>query len=127
MIDVAKASRLFAAGRLTYGSGLVAGPGRFAGIWIGDDAKRPATQIALRALGIRDAAIGAGIVATADDSRRLRPWLVAAAAADLVDLVATVSAPAGSIPTSARWGTAAVAGVSTIAGVAMYLALESPH
>jgi hypothetical protein len=124
MIDVAKASRLFAAGRLTYGSGLVASPGRFAGIWIGEDASRPATQVAVRALGVRDAAIGAGIVATADDSRRLRPWLVAAAASDLVDLVATVGAPAGSIPTSVRWATAVVAGVSTVAGVAMYLALD---
>ncbi|HYI98659.1 MAG TPA: hypothetical protein VEX36_03115 [Thermoleophilaceae bacterium] len=124
MIDVPTASRLFASGRLAYGSGLVASPGRFAGIWIGDDAKRPATQIAVRALGVRDAALGAGIVATADDSRRLRPWLVAAAVSDLVDLVATVGAPAGSISDSARWGTAVVAGISTIAGVAMYLALD---
>jgi hypothetical protein len=123
MIDVPKVSRLFAAGRLAYGSGLVASPRRFARIWIGEDAERPATQVALRALGVRDAALGAGIVATADDSRRLRPWLVAAAVSDLVDLVATVGAPAGSIPTSVRWGTALVAGVSAGAGVAMYLAL----
>jgi hypothetical protein len=124
MIDVPKVSRLFAAGRLAYGSGLVASPKRFAGIWIGEDAERPATQVAVRALGVRDAALGAGIVACADEARRLRPWLAAAAVSDLVDLVATVGAPAGSIPTSVRWGTAVVAGVSTVAGVAMYLALD---
>lgn len=124
MIDVATTSRLFAAGRLAYGTGLVASPRLFAGIWIGEDAERPATQVALRALGVRDAALGAGIVACADDARRLRPWLAAAAISDLVDLVATAGAPAGSISPSARWGTAIVASVSAIAGVAMYLALD---
>jgi hypothetical protein len=125
MIDLAKTSRLFAAGRLAYGSGLVASPQRFAGVWIGEDAERPATKVAVRALGVRDAAIGAGIVACAGEPRRLRPWLAAAAVSDLVDLVATVGAPAGSISNSARWGTAVVAGVSTIAGVAIYLALDA--
>jgi hypothetical protein len=124
MIDPATVSRLFAGGRLTYGTGLVASPKRFAGLWIGEDADRPATQVAIRALGIRDAAIAAGTIASSNDPRRLRPWLAAAAISDFVDLIATVGAPAGAIPSNVRWATGVVAGTSAIAGLAMYLALD---
>jgi hypothetical protein len=108
------ATRLFGAGRAIYGAGLVVAPGVFARVWIGKEAERPSAQLVLRALGVRDAAVGLGALLTADDDRPgQRPWLAAAAVSDLVDMAATLLAgPA--IPESSRRNVALFAAGSSL-------------
>lgn len=47
------------AGRVLVGLGLTIAPEKVGGQWFGPDAGRPATKVAIRALGIRDLAVGA--------------------------------------------------------------------
>ena len=82
--------RIAAAGRVLVGSALTVAPASGAG-WIGEESGRSPVTVYSRALGIRDAAIGVGVI-TAGDSERLRPWLIAGIASDVVDFAATVEA-----------------------------------
>lgn len=120
MSTTATLSRIYALGRVVYGTGLTVRPDLFAGPWIGKDARRPAAQIGLRAMGIRDAAIGAGALLAAGDPARQRPWLAASAISDLVDMGATLAAPPKAIPPRARQAVAAFAGSAALMGAALY-------
>lgn len=82
--------RIAATGRVLVGSALTLAPASGAG-WIGQESGRRPVTVYSRALGIRDAAIGVGVL-TAGDSEKLRPWIVAGIAADIVDFVATLEA-----------------------------------
>lgn len=124
MSDLETLSRAFAVTRLGYGAGLIASPGRVARPWIGSDAERPATKVAVRALGVRDSVLAAGVLATAGDGRRQRGWIAACAISDLVDLAATLATPEGALPPKARWGTAAIAGGAALAGALLYASLD---
>lgn len=92
-MDLARANGI---GRLVIGLGLVARPERLIASWIGGDARRAGAQVLARSLGIRDVALGAGLLAAgagagAGPGERRR-WLVAATVADLTDLAVTLSA-----------------------------------
>lgn len=97
-MDSKKAATLLAAGRMTVGAALAASPGLTTRGWIGSDAENPGAKLMARAAGGRDFGIGGGILyALARSGRRgrratLRPWLEAAALADLVDMLATLAA-----------------------------------
>jgi hypothetical protein len=67
----------FAGGRLAFGVGLIAVPDRTASGWLGSDAERPPTQVAVRGLGARDIALSAGVAAGALGKGVVRPWLAA--------------------------------------------------
>jgi hypothetical protein len=112
------ATRLFAAGRIAYAVGLLALPGPVGSSWIEADAGRPAAQVGLRALGARDLALSAGILAFADDAERLRPWLWATAGSDCADVAATLLA-GDALSAGARAGAALVAGSAALAGFAL--------
>jgi hypothetical protein len=114
----ATATRGFGLGRTIYGTGLMLMPGVFGRPWIGSHAQQPTAQLALRALGVRDAALGIGALITADDPDRQRPWLAAGAISDLVDGVATLAAGAA-IPRRSREGVAAFAAVSALTGAVL--------
>ena len=86
--------------------------------WIGADADAQGTKVAARALGIRDLVLGAGVLATADDPRRRRSWLLAAAASDAVDCAASVKGP----DAPARKVVMGVAATATVANLAFALA-----
>jgi hypothetical protein len=105
----------FAAGRMAFGAGLVAVPERIARGWIGEDAKRPAVKVAVRAIGARDIALAAGTLTHARDPGSVRPWLLAAIACDCADLAATFTA-GDVLPPRARAGTALLAGASALTG-----------
>jgi hypothetical protein len=60
--------------------------------WIGAPAAHPAAGVLTRALGAREIGLGLGLLASADRSRPLRPWLAAGIIADATDLIASVSA-----------------------------------
>lgn len=124
MVDPVKIASLFAAGRLAFGVGLIAAPGRIAGGWIGDDAGRPAAKIAVRGLGARDVALSAGALAAREDDARLASWVAAAVVCDLADIGITLATPADALPSNARWGTVALAGASALLGAVLYRALD---
>jgi hypothetical protein len=87
------AARMLAAGRVLIGASLLAAPDLAAGPWVGDDARTHGARVIVRALGARDAALGAGTLAAAGDRTQLRRWLLASAACDAADFVATLGGP----------------------------------
>jgi len=115
---------LFAAGRLAFGIGLIAAPGKVADGWIGADARRPATTLVIRGLGARDVALSVGALGARDDPARLAGWVAAAIGCDLADIAITLATPEDALPANARWGTVALAGVSALAGALAYRALD---
>ena len=104
-----------AMGRVAFGAGLLAAPGRVASPWLGSDAARRPSQVAIRGLGARDIALSAGAFAAALDGGPVRPWLIALVAGDLADIGATLAA-GDSLPDRSRTGTLALAGGSALAG-----------
>lgn len=113
--------RILATGRVLVGSALTTAPASGAG-WIGEEsAKRPVT-VYTRALGVRDAAIGAGAL-TAGDSEGLRPWLLAGIASDVVDLAATLEAR-DDLPPMGRKVVPFVAGGSALVGIWLLTQLD---
>lgn len=114
----------FAVGRAAFGVALYAAPKQVASGWLGEDAQRDPTQIAVRALGVRDVAIAAGTIAAAGSGKGVRGWIVAAMGSDTGDIVATLLADGDRLPKNARWGTIALAGGSVAAGAALLAAVE---
>ena len=77
--------------RVAYGVGLAVAPATFGGRrWLGPSAETDPTQVALRGLGAREAALHTGILLRALTSDApLRPWLLASIAGDAADVTAT--------------------------------------
>jgi hypothetical protein len=107
MISASTLARAIALGRLGFGVALLAAPQRATGPWLGaDDAGRPGTAVAVRGLGARDLALGAGTLACGKEDLRL--WVAASLIGDLADLTATLGAGDG-IPRSGRLAVAGLA------------------
>ena len=113
--------RIAAAGRVLVGSALTLAPASGAG-WIGEESGRRPVTVFTRALGIRDAAIGVGVL-TASDSERLRPWIIAGIAADIVDLAATLDAR-DELPDLGRRAAPLIAGGSALLGAWLLTQLD---
>ena len=108
------AARMIAAGRVLIGAVMFAAPDLVATSWIGEDARTDGTRVVVRALGARDAALGAGtLAAAAGDAAQLRRWLLASSAADAADFVATLAGPR----TPARTAVLGLAAGAAVAGV----------
>jgi hypothetical protein len=97
-----------ARGRIAVGLLYVLAPGLAGRAWIGADGDRPAVRVLSRAFGVRDLALGLGVVLGIQRGAPVRGWLEAGAMADAVDGVATLLA-GDSIPTAARRGVVALA------------------
>jgi hypothetical protein len=110
-------ARMMGAGRALFGAGFLVNPRGSMRPWIGDDADRPPVMLLTRAFGIRDLVIGAGALASLDDPKALRTWLVAGLASDATDLAVTYAA-ADEIPGWGRAMVMAVAGGAVAMGVA---------
>jgi hypothetical protein len=110
--------------RVAYGLGLVAAPEKLALRWLGPSASTPATQVPLRALGVREAILHGGAIAAVLAGRPVRPWLAASIAGDLSDIAATVAGRAG-LPDEAPVATADVAGASVAISVAVAVAVDA--
>jgi hypothetical protein len=115
-VDARTLARLQALGRVVIGAGLALAPARTGGAWIGSDARRPATQVAISAFGARDLALGLGAAYAAGQGHGAGPWLRAGVLADAADLAATLRAREHLPPL-------AVAGVSTLAAGSALLGL----
>lgn len=108
-------AQLLAAGRVGIGLTLLASPAVVTRHWVGEaEGDRLGTRVMAAGLGARDLVIGAGVLASlgSADGRR---WLVASAASDLGDLIATLRSR-GELPTASLAGTMIVAGGSALAG-----------
>lgn len=83
--------------------------------WIGGDADSSGATVILRAFGVRDLALGAGMVSGAmkDDADT---WLATCALADFGDAAATVIGRKG-LPDSGVRTTVALAGAGALAGI----------
>jgi hypothetical protein len=124
MTTPTKLTALVALGRLVFGVGLIAAPARVASGWLGDDAARPAAQVAIRGLGARDIALSAGTLTALGDNAQLRRWVLAAAAGDLSDVAIALATPSDALPANARWGTVALGGGTALAGLLLCAALD---
>ncbi len=66
-------------------------PEKIGSTWIGEDASRESSKVVFRALGLRDIALGAGMV-EASVRDEAAPWLAVAMLSDLGDFTATIIA-----------------------------------
>lgn len=80
-----------AAGRAVVGAALSAAPRVATAGWIGTDAARGPVTVVARALGVRDAVMGLGVLHTLADPDAAKPWIAACLVADAVDLAATLA------------------------------------
>lgn len=113
-MDAAALAKNLAFGRILIGGAMCAAPASAAG-WIGRDAKRDGAQVAIRALGVRDAMLGVGVVMAADEPADLRRWLLASSVSDVVDFAATLSLR----PSARRSGVLALAASAGLANLAL--------
>jgi hypothetical protein len=120
-ITGARIAIAYAALRIAYALGLLGAPARVARPWLGADAGRPASEVALRGLGMRDLALATGVLSAAASGAPARWWLAGCAAGDAADLVATLSADGERLPRRAKPGTVAAAG--GFGAIAMALAV----
>jgi hypothetical protein len=119
------AAQALAANRTLFGIGYLVAPRRTASGWVGRAGISAASTVLTRALGVRDLALAAGGLAAlqARDPKATRAWFGAQAAADAVDLAATVAAR-DSLPRSGFLFGSAMAGTSTAIALAAALAAE---
>ena len=99
-------ARLLALGRMSLGGVLTVTPGFVTKTWVGE--ATPGAKVLGAGFGARDVAIGAGLWRALDAGEDARPWLLAGAASDAADLLATLAA-GGSIPRLGRAATVTVA------------------
>jgi hypothetical protein len=118
-MNAAAMAKNIAAGRILIGLAMCVAPG-IQTAWIGRDAKRTGAQVVIRALGIRDLALGVGTMAAADSPGDLRRWLMLSGACDAVDFAATTTLP----PSPQRTGVLGLASSAAVASVALALALR---
>ncbi|HVF54078.1 MAG TPA: hypothetical protein VNC78_10830 [Actinomycetota bacterium] len=72
--------------RLVAGLATFLMPRTVAKLWLGDRADSSVARVALRGVGVRDAAIGTGLLlALEDGGKQARPWLQAGALVDAAD------------------------------------------
>lgn len=110
--------RVLAGARVLVGAVLAVAPRQAAQGWIGRSARKAPTQVLGRALGVRDAAMGVGVLLTADDVAAVRPWLAACVAADAVDCAASLAAR-DELPRAGALAVAVVAAASAAASAAL--------
>jgi hypothetical protein len=117
-----RAAGVLAAGRVALGVAVLAAPESVTSRWLGEqNASHPAVRYLARSLGVRDLALGALAMRTLDDPRLGPQVIVACAAADAVDALATVAARSH-LPRAGAIGTVTVAGGAALVG--LYLARE---
>jgi hypothetical protein len=101
-IDHRHVIRLLAMGRIGLGTAMLLVPGRASRAWLGEVSGRRPAQVAVRALGARDLAVGVGMLRALDSGdNSLRDWVTVSGACDLSDAVATLLAYP-SLPTRGR-------------------------
>jgi hypothetical protein len=111
-------ARLIAVGRVLFGAAMVAKPAQVTGPWLGADAATAGTQVAVRALGIRDLMLGAMTLHTVGHPQVGPRWVATCAVNDAVDMLATLAAR-DKLPGRGVAGTVALAGGTVAASLAI--------
>jgi hypothetical protein len=114
-----------ARGRMLVGAAFVLAPGLAGRLWIGRDAARRPVTVLARAFGVRDLALGLGVVIALDRGAPVRGWIEGGVLSDAVDVAATLLA-GDSIPADVRRGAVALGTGSAVLGVALSRALDEP-
>jgi hypothetical protein len=109
---------MHARGRIAVGAAFVLFPGLAGRMWIGSDAARRPVKVLARAFGVRDLAIGLGVVIALDRGAPVRGWIEAGALSDVVDTCASLLA-GGSIPAAIRWPCVALGAGSAATGASL--------
>ena len=116
-------ARALHAGRIAFGVGLMLAPRLTAGAWIGARNITPGVTVLARALGARDALMGALALHTLDHEQVGPRYLASMAAVDAVDAAAAL-AVLPHLPRGRGTLGVLVAGGSAAAGVALSQALK---
>jgi hypothetical protein len=114
------------AGRIVLGALLVVRPEMATSMWVGRDGARPGGQVLARALGARDAALGAGTLAALRARQPVMPWVLGGLLADTTDVLATHAAR-DRLPRGAAAMIYALAGGAMVAGLANLADSTSPQ
>jgi hypothetical protein len=114
-----------ARGRILVGAAFVLAPGLAGRLWIGRDAAQRSIKVLARAFGVRDLALGLGVVIALDRGAPVRGWIEGGVLSDAVDVCATLLA-GDSIPSDVRRGALALGASSALLGVALSRKLDQP-
>jgi hypothetical protein len=79
-----------ARGRIAVGASFFLVPGLAGRTWVGADGANTSSKLLSRAFGIRDLALGLGVVIAIDRGAPVRGWLEASALSDAGDFVASL-------------------------------------
>jgi hypothetical protein len=126
-MDIARGLAVaLAVNRAAFGLGYLLRPQHARTSWIGRAARKPGTQVIVRAQGARDIALGAGALRAAirGGAPELRAWMAGHALSDGADLAATWAARGGLPRRRARLAMA-VAGASTLVATASAAGLRA--
>ena len=111
-------------GRIAFGVGLMLAPRTLAGSWVGERNITEGATVLARALGARDALMGALALHTLDNEQVAPRYLASMAAVDAVDAVAAL-AVLSYLPRARGLFGVALAGSSAVSGVMFARALKS--
>ena len=114
------------AGRIAIGAAMLAKPPLATSGWVGRVAQRPGGHVLARALGARDAALGAVTLAALRSGQSIRPLVLAGLVCDGTDLLATHAAR-DSLPRGAAPLIYALAGGALLVGAANLTDSETPQ
>ena len=114
-----------ARGRMLVGAAFVIAPGLAGRLWIGADAAQGSVKVVARAFGVRDLALGLGVVIALDRGTPVRGWIEAGVLSDAVDFCASLLA-GDSIPPDVRRGALALGASSALIGAALSRRLDQP-
>jgi hypothetical protein len=115
-----------ARGRMLVGAAFVLAPGLAGRLWIGRDASQRSVKVLARAFGVRDLALGLGVVIALDRGTPVRSWIEGGVLSDAVDVCASLLA-GDSIPRDVRRGALALGASSAVLGAALSRRLDPPE
>jgi hypothetical protein len=112
-----------ARGRMLVGAAFVLAPGLAGRLWVGGDAARRPVKVLGRAFGVRDLALGLGVVIALDRGAPVRGWIEGGVLSDAVDVAAMLLA-GESVPAGVRRGALALGAGSAVLGAALSRKLD---
>lgn len=113
-------ARVVAVSRLAFGLALFVAPTPAARGWLGRDAQRSGTRLAVRGLGARDVVLAVGTLASLDDRDTARRWLDATITADLSDVGAALLESRGQREGRVAMGAGVALAAAALAAVARW-------
>jgi hypothetical protein len=89
-MDARQSAKLNGIGRAVLGAAMVVAPGPVARLWLGSRGTIE-SRVLGRTHGVRDIALGAGLIWAVDRDESVHPWATGAALSDLVDAGVTLA------------------------------------